>query len=292
MATIALEFVPPGVEGGAEKARSEAARVHDLMQKAGIGDRMSALLVPGMIEEESDRPVPLEAKMDPLDVHQAIDDVLPLETIVTQVTAFSSAEALGERLDALRTAGIERVVFVGVPRTMADGQGPGVAPTDALSGFQDRMPHRGVILIPSRDDEKPRLEAKLRAGANFALTQMLFSDCIHPLLASVEAPGPKPEILLSFGYVPKAEPRVGLIRWLIRDETEQARSEMEWVAQVADKPFRQKKQALVDLYRRVTDGARETGFPLGVHFECPYGFSPYAFEVFHAMLEHWTPDAG
>ena len=41
--------------------------------------------------------------------------------------------ALGERLTSLRAAGFEGIVFVGVPRTMNDGEGSGVAPTDALS---------------------------------------------------------------------------------------------------------------------------------------------------------------
>lgn len=289
MATVALEFVPPSAEGGAEKARDEAAIVRDLLRKEGIDERVNTILVPGMIAEESDRPVPLEEKMDPLEVRLATREGLPLGCIVTQVTAFSSPEALSERLDDLRGAGIERVVFVGVPRTLADGQGPGVAPADALGRFRAEVPYRGVIWIPTRQDEKSRFEAKVRAGANFALSQLLCSDYVTRFVPTLELPEPRPEILLSFGYVPKAEGRIGLIRWLIRDETEQAQREMEWVAEVADMPFARKKQAHVDIYKRVTDGLRESGFPLGVHFECPYGFNLWAFDVFHAMLDHFTP---
>jgi hypothetical protein len=290
MATVALEFVPPSAEGGPAKAREEAARVRDLLRKEGIADRVNAVLVPGMIAEESDRPVPLEDKMDPLDVRRAIRETLPLDCIVTQVTAFSSMEALGERLASLRAEGIDRVVFVGVPRTLADGEGPGVAPTDALGHFRAEVPQRGVIWIPTRQDEKPRFEAKVRAGATFALSQLLCSDHVTRFVPTLEVPEPRPELLLSFGYVPKAESRVGLIRWLIRDETAQAKREMEWVAEVAERPFPRKKEALVDVYKRVIDGLQGCGFPLGVHFECPYGFNPYAFEVFHAMLDHWTPE--
>jgi len=289
MPTIALEFVPPDAEDGAEKARSEARRAREGLQKAGIADRVNAVLVPGMIPEESDRPVPLREKLDPLEVRKLTAETLPLECIVTQVTAFSSADALGERLETLRGAGIRQVVFVGVPRTLADGEGPGVPPTDALDRFRAEVPRRGVILIPTRQDERPRFEAKVRAGANFALTQMLFSGAVGELLPSLETGEPRPEILLSFGYVPKAEARVGLIQWLIRDATDRARQEMAWVREICEKPFPRKREALVDLYKRVTDAARASGSPLGVHFECPYGFSPYAFEVFAAMLEHWTP---
>lgn len=291
MPTVALEFVPPSAKGGVQKARAESAMVRDLLRREGLAERVNTLLIPGMIAEESDRPVPLEEKMDPLDVWKASREALPLRCIVTQVTAFATAEALADRLETLRGAGIDRVVFVGVPRTLADGQGPGVPPTDALARFREEVPHRGVIWIPTREAEKARFEAKIRAGANFALSQLLCSDYVTRFVPTLELPEPRPELLLSFGYVPKAEARVGLIRWLIRDQTEQAKREMEWVAEVAALSFERKKQALVDVYRRVTDGLRESGFPLGVHFECPYGFNGYAFEVFHAMLDHWAPDA-
>jgi hypothetical protein len=292
MPTIALEFVPPDVAAGSGQARAEAAKAKALMEASGIADRVNTLLVPGMIHEDSDRPIPLNEKMDPLEAHRAIAGILPVDFILTQVTAFHSTAALGERLEALRSAGIRRVVFVGVPRTLADGEGPGVTPADALSGFREEIPDRGVILIPTRPDEKTRFEAKLKAGANFALSQMLFSDHVARLVPTLEVEGPRPEILLSFGYVPRVEQRIGLICWLIRDETDQARREMAWVQAVSDRPFVEKKVVLLDLYKRVTDGMRETGYPIGVHFECPYGFNPYAFEVFQAMLDHWSPAQG
>ncbi len=292
MPTIALEFVPPDVGADPSLAQAEAAKARDLMRGSGISDRVNSLLVPGIIAEDSDRPIPLNVKMDPLDVVRAVEETLPLDFILTQVTAFSSAAALGDRLRTLQSAGIRRVVFVGVPRTLADGEGPGVTPADALSGFREEIPDRGVILIPTRLDEKGRFEAKTKAGASFALSQMLFSDQITSFIPTVEVEEPKPEILLSFSYVPKVEGRVGLIRWLIRDDTDQAQREMAWVEALSDRSFDEKKAALVDLYKRVTDGMRESGYPLGVHFECPYGLNRYAFEVFGAMLDYWMPEAG
>src|SRR5262245_16432669 len=289
MASVVLEFVPPDAQDGRERARSEAAHALELMKSSGLAGRIDTLLVPGLIHEDGDRPVPLAEKLDPLDVVRTIGEILPLSCIVTQVTAFDSAAALERRLGALKAAGIERVVFVGVPRTLQDGQGPGLAPSDALGRFRDQVPHRGVILIPSRADEKPRFEAKLAAGANFALSQMLFSDCIARLVPELRCPGAPPRILLSFAYVPGLETRLGLIRWLIRDVSAQAQLEMACVAELAEQSFRTKKARLLDLYRRVIDVLGSAGYPLGVHFECPYGFNPYAFDVFHAMLDHWTP---
>lgn len=290
MATVALEFVPPDRAHGPARAAETAERVRELLSAHGLLGRVNALLVPGMIPEDDDRPVPLREKLDVLDVHRATRAALPIESIVTQVTAFSAAEGLDRRIAAIREAGIGRVVFVGVPRTLADGAGPGLAPAAALGRYAGRLAGRGVVLIPTRDGEAARFGAKLAAGATFALCQMLFSDRIASVLAELPADAPRAEILLSFAYVPKLEQRTGLIRWLIRDTTEAARREMEEVQRIAGQPFAAKKTALVDLYRRVVEGAARAGHPLGVHFECPYDFNPYAFEVFRAMLDAWSPE--
>ena len=68
--------------------------------------------------------------------------------LCSQVTAFMDEPALRRRLGNLVEAGIEGIVFVGVPRTMADGEGSGVAPTDALSIYQELVDNRGVYLDP------------------------------------------------------------------------------------------------------------------------------------------------
>jgi hypothetical protein len=286
--TVALEFVPPDLARGGAHARETAARVRELLEREGILERINALLLPGMIREDDDRPVPLEPKLDVLDLYGEIRHSLPMQAIVTQVTAFSSHAALDARIADLEAAGIERAVFVGVPRTLADGAGPGLAPADALERYRDRLQDRGVVLIPTRSDEASRFGAKVSAGASLALTQLLFSDRIAEVLSEVPCEGERPEVLLSFGYVPRAEERVGLIRWLIRDTTQAARDEMAKVAQLAGLSFAAKKPALVDLFRRATEAAATTGYPLGLHFECPYDFNPYAIEVFHAMLDAWS----
>jgi len=283
--------VPPDLTDGPAHARDTAAKLRELLEQEGILERIDALLLPGMIQEDDDRPLPLAPKMDVLDLYQEVRDTLPMQAIVTQVTAFSSHEALDARIAALRQAGIERAVFVGVPRTLADGEGPGLTPVDALRRYRDQLTDRGVVLIPTRDDEAARFGAKAEAGASLALTQLLFSDRIAKVLSDVQHEGPRPEVLLSFGYVPKVEERLGLIRWLIRDTTQAAQDEMTTVAELAGLPFRQKKAALLDLFRRTTEAAATTGYPLGLHFECPYDFNGYAIEVFHAMLDAWSPPA-
>ncbi len=293
MKTIALEFVPPNVEDGSSKAVEEAHKVTEHCREVGMEGRIKHIMIPGMIEEESDRPVEMKPKMDPLDVWKSIRSELPdTQGLCTQVTAFMSQQQLTERFQSLMDAGMDGIIFVGVPRTMADGEGSGVAPTDALDIFKQTVPNRGVILIPTREGEQGRFNFKCNQGATFGMTQLLYSDAIvHFLKQFAQETDHRPEILLSFGYVPQAEKRIKLIEWLIQDPgNETVKKEQEFVARLAETPFQQKKQELVDLYKRVLDGVHDLGFPLSIHFEAPYGFVKPAFETFSEMLEHWAPD--
>lgn len=74
-------------------------------------------------------------------------------------------------------------MFVGVPRTMNDGEGSGVAPTDALSIYRDAVTNRGVIVIPTREGEQGRFNFKCNQGATYGMTQLLYSDAMVDFLA-------------------------------------------------------------------------------------------------------------
>ena len=293
MNTIALEFVPPKQEEGEAKAIEEARQVVELSNACGMSGRIGHLMIPGMIEEDPDRPVEMTPRMDPLDVWKAAHTEVPsMRGLCTQVTAFMDEKQLTERLTTLREAGIEGVIFVGVPRTMADGEGNGVPPTDALSMYKELVPNRGVILIPTREGEQGRFNFKCDCGAAFGMTQLLYSDAIVDFLKTFADTTPhRPEVLLSFGYVPEVETRVELIKWLIQDPgNAQVEQEQAFVRQLAEASVEQRKRQLVDLYKRVIDGVRELGFPLSIHFEAPYKFVKPAFETFSEMLEYWSPD--
>ena len=153
------------------------------------------------------------------------------------------------------------------------------------------MPHRGVILIPTREDEVGRFKFKIDQGADFAMTQLLYSDYIVDFLRQMSnETDERPEILLSFGHVPKAETRKELIRWLIKDEGNPlVEKEVDFVAELATLEPAEKLKRLTDLYRKVIDGVEDLGFPIGLHLECPYGFSDPAFETFAGLLSEWTP---
>lgn len=292
MSRIALEFVPPNTVDGKEKAVEEAQKVSELSKMFGMEGMIDHLMIPGMIAEDDDRPVEMKPKMDPLDVWKAASPVLPdTKGMCTQVTAFLDEENLKHRFDNLLSAGIESIIFVGVPRTMADGEGSGVAPTDALAQFQNQVDNRGVILIPTREGEDGRFNFKCDQGATFALCQLLYSNSIVKFLKEFAKNHPhRPEILLSFGFVPKAEQKVGLINWLIQDHgNAKVKKEQEFVRSLTELKLKEKQQKLMDLYKSVIDEVLELEFPVSLHLEAPYGFTKPAFETFAMMLDYWAP---
>ncbi len=290
--TIALELVPANVERGPAQATEDARKVLQLSAESGIEDQITHVMIPGMIAEEEDRPVEMKPKLDVLDFWSIVKPELPgVSGLCTQVTAFSDELSLRQRLVDLTAAGIEGVVFVGVPRTMQDGEGSGVAPTDALSIYREQVTDRGVIMIPTRDGEAGRFDFKCNQGATFALTQLLYSDAIAGFLFEfAKNTDHRPEILLSFGFVPKVENRVGFINWLIQDPgNATVDDEQAFVKRLATSEPAAKRRLMVELYKRVIDGVADLGFPMSIHLEATYGLSAAAFATFGEMLDYWSP---
>ncbi|MBS4730280.1 hypothetical protein MSM1_18790 [Mycobacterium sp. SM1] len=290
--TVALELLPTAVAGGRERAVEDARKVLRVAAETGLEGRIGHVMIPGIIAEESDRPVEMKPRLDVLEFWSIIKPELPgMGALCSQVTAFTDERSLRQRLTDLVAAGIEGVVFVGVPRTMHDGEGPGVAPTDALSIYRDLVANRGVILIPTREGEHGRFGFKCDRGATFAQTQLLYSDAIVTFLTEfARRSDHRPELLLSFGFVPKVESRIGLINWLIRDPGNAAvADEQEFVKKLAGSEPAEKRRLMVDLYKRVIDGVADLGFPLSIHLEATYGVSVPAFQTFAEMLAYWSP---
>ena len=291
--TIAFELVPPNVDRGREQALEDASKLLRCSAEAGLEGRIRHVMIPGMIEEDDDRPIEMKPRMDVLDFWSIIKPELPgVNGLCTQVTAFMDKSALRQRLTDLSAAGFDGIAFVGVPRTMNDGEGSGVAPTDALSMYDQLVANRGAILIPTRDGEQGRFNFKCDQGATYGMTQLLYSDAIVSFLTEfAKNTDHRPEILLSFGFVPKVETRVGLINWLIQDLGNAAvADEQAFVQKLAETEPAQKRQLMIDLYKRVIDGVADLGFPLSIHLEAAYGISTPAFETFAEMLAYWSPD--
>ena len=290
--TVALEMVPPYTDRSLPEQIEEAIKVAHLSAETGIAGQIGHVMIPGMIDEDEGRPVEMKPKLDVLDYWRMISPELPgIRGLCTQVTAFSDEAALRTRLTDLVGSGIEGVAFVGVPRTMADGEGSGVAPTDALALYGDLVPNRGAILIPTRADEAGRCGCNCNQGETSGRTRLLYSDAIVEFLGQfARDTDHRPEILLSFGFGPKVESRVGLINGLSQDPGNAAvADEQEFVKTLAGADPAVKRGLIVDLYKRVVDGVAGLGFPISIHFEATYGYSAPAFDTFTEMLAYWSP---
>lgn len=290
LTTVALELVPPNADRSRSEQLEEARKVARLSVESGV--RIGHVMIPGMIDEDEGRPVEMKPKLDVLDYWRLIAPELPgVRGLCTQVTAFSDEATLRRRLAELIESGMDGIAFVGVPRTMADGEGSGVAPTDALALYDDLVVNRGAILIPTRDDEAGRFGFKCDRGATYGMTQLLYSDAIVDFLTTfARSSAHRPEILLSFGFVPKVESRVGLINWLIQDPGNAAvAAEQDFVKKLAASDPADKRRMIVDLYKRVIEGVADLGFPLSIHLEATYGYSAPAFDTFAEMLAFWSP---
>jgi hypothetical protein len=101
--TVAFELVPPNADLGREQAVEEARKVQRFAKETGIDDRIGHVMIPGMIEEDDDRPVEMKPRLDVLDFWTIIKPELPgVKGLCTQVTAFMDEAALRHRLTDLR----------------------------------------------------------------------------------------------------------------------------------------------------------------------------------------------
>jgi hypothetical protein len=289
MATLSLATPPPPSHLGQAGGLDQARKLHQRLSGTRLERAVEALFVPMIIDEDSFRPEEFVAHEDPLDYQAALKQFFPgHDTITAQVTPFTPTSDLERRVLRARQQGIERMVFVGVPREYREADVVGLYPDQALSHFTSMLPRRGVITIPARAHERDRLAAKARAGANFTITQLLFGhavlDIARGLADTFDNP---PELILSFGYVPALEADQGLIQWLIQDPN--AGTEIAWVEETAGLDRDQRKQRLTELYGDVVERVRGFGIEPGINFEAPYGLSASAVATFEAMLAIYDP---
>ncbi|PTR24167.1 hypothetical protein C8K36_108180 [Rhodococcus sp. OK519] len=292
MRTVALELVPPEIECGETDAARTSTAAAEHCDRHGLTDRIGHVMIPGIVPEDANRPVALAPRLDALDFWEVVRESFHgVSGLCAQVTVFDDEQHLSERVRRLRAAGIDGITFVGKPHGVPAADAAGITPEDAVAMFRDAVPHRGIVLIPTRRGELDRFAGKCERGATFALTQLLYSDRIVNFLRSFAArTDHRPEILLSFGFVPGIEARTRLIDWLVHDDgNDDVAQEQAFVAHLAASSPRQRRGALVDLYRRIVDGVGELGFPMSVNLESPYGLSDGACETFAAMLDYWSP---
>ncbi len=148
------------------------------------------------------------------------------------------------------------------------------------------------ILIPTRDGEQGRFNLRCEQGATYGMTQLLYSDAIVGYLSEfAKTTDHRPEILLSFGFVPKLETKIGLINWPIQDPGNPAvAAEQEFVSQLAAIDLAESAGSCSISTSEGDRRVAELGFPLSIHFEAAYESLQACVRDLAEMLEYWAPD--
>ena len=77
LSTVAFELVPPNADRGRAQALEDAQKVLECSSAAGLEGRIRHVMMPGMIEEDGDRPIEMKPKMDVLDFWKIIKPDCP-----------------------------------------------------------------------------------------------------------------------------------------------------------------------------------------------------------------------
>ncbi len=146
---MSIATPPPPLEAGLEGGRRQAHDLRERLADSRLAAALDRLFVPMVIDEDRLRPGEFVEHADPLDYQAALARELPqLDPIVAQVTPFTPSDALERRVARARAQGVERKVFIGVPREFDASQVVGPYPDQALHRFREKLGGRGVITIP------------------------------------------------------------------------------------------------------------------------------------------------
>jgi len=215
-----LEAVPP------ELHRGEAA-VEAVIEKVAAvneGCPLDAVNIPEIHEEPSrsskgERRQPFAPRMAPRDLARAIQERLGLECMINHVVVHhaDAASLCDWARETWEEYGVRQFVLVGGGRHDIAYPGPAVPEANTLLREKTQIPalRIGNICIPSRDDEAGRMAAKVRAGADFFTTQILYEpeDFTHTLDGLMGVSALPDEVLVAVCPA-RSERNIRFLLWL------------------------------------------------------------------------------
>ena len=234
-ATI-LEVVPPTLDSGDVGFSKRLKRVEKLVSDGTF----DAVNIPEIHDEENrdargERKKGFSTRLDGRILGQKIREEFGLPVIVNHVVAHAPLDRQILWLhETILEYGIQDLVLVGAPHDRHPWPGPSVAEANAAfkAEFPDSDLRLGNICIPGRPGspvpESERMAAKIRSGADFFTTQILFSTAeIRDLWNDFSTSSPellKTPLLISLCPVRKAD-NLAFLRFLgvqVPDEVESA----------------------------------------------------------------------
>jgi 5,10-methylenetetrahydrofolate reductase len=266
-----FEPVPPTVRAPASRAAQAADAVVALV--AGI-PRIDAIDVPELVDENHEGR-PLQRTADPRAFARALEARTGREVVVNKVVAhLDSAAAVEHWAEETVGFGLRHVVLVGGTSRYIPYPGPPVTEADRICRpiLERAKGLVGNIAIPSRDGEPHRMLAKVRAGAAFFTTQIVFdADSAYRMVEQYDllcrqASLPCVAVLLSFAPLVD-EQDAEFLRWLGADVPEAAeRAILEGDPETAAQRTVDHALGVWESVRRRASDA-DLGVPLGVNVE-------------------------
>ncbi len=173
---VIYESLPPALGGAGGPSHAAAALARTL---SGFGDIVDALLVP-QVEDESDGGLEIDryVKDDAIAFVArylaAAQAPAPLGTIVAQPLTHLQDEHIQALLDRAAGAGVSGLAVVGPASSSQAGVNPTTTAAAIARCAADPRVIPGAIAIHARNAEPARMLAKIRAGAEFFLSQIYF----------------------------------------------------------------------------------------------------------------------
>ena len=173
---VVYESLPPALGGEGTSTNAAAALARTL---SGFGDIVDALLVP-QVEDESggglqvDRYVKDDAIAFVARYLELAKAPSPRNAIVAQPLTHLPDAEIGSLLDRVAGAGIDALAVVGPSSRDQAGANPTSTAAAITRCAADPRIGCGAIAIHARDSEPARMLAKIRAGAEFFLSQIYY----------------------------------------------------------------------------------------------------------------------
>jgi hypothetical protein len=221
-----FEPVPPSARAKPERAAADLAAISEMVRAI---PRIDALDIPELVDENHEGR-PFYRTADPREFGRSLGESTGREVVVNKVVAhLESPEAIERWTAETVRLGIRHVVLVGGTSRYIPYPGPGVTEANRICRpiLEPAGGLVGNITIPQREGEPHRMLSKLRAGASFFTTQIVFdADATYRMIRQYDllcrqaslAPVP---VLLSFAPLVD-EPDAEFIRWLGVDIPEEA----------------------------------------------------------------------
>ncbi|MFZ0892535.1 MAG: hypothetical protein WB778_09430 [Thermoplasmata archaeon] len=268
---LLFEPVPQGSRVNPARAEHHFESLVQLIQNV---PRVDAVIIPELVDENHDGQ-PYYRSGDIRAFGQKIQERTGREAIVNKVVAhLPDLDSVGAWAEETVRRGLKHAILVGGSSRYIPYPGPSVIEADARcrSVLQGAGGSLGNIAIPQRAGEAHRMLAKVRAGATYFTTQIVFDSesvlkMLHDYDLLCRQSGLKPAtVLLSLAPIGD-ETDAEFIRWLGGDFPEEAeRSILE--GEESEAGARSIKHAL-GIWSKLCEGVRsqEITIPLGVNVE-------------------------